>query len=112
MSSHPDNTIAREANSMNGDPSPANGFLWMTSTASAGGMSWIATQLYQHGPGWPLVPPILFSAASVAGACVAALKARAEAEIRKAREDQEMRHREEKHALWIKSEQLRMDRGE
>ena len=40
-----------------------------TSATSAGSaLSWLTYQVAQHGPGWPLVPPILLSVASLYGA--------------------------------------------
>ena len=40
-----------------------------TSATSAGSaLSWLFYQVAQHGPGWPLVPPILLSVASLYGA--------------------------------------------
>lgn len=94
-----DLTDTRDAEQSMHDPSTTNGLFATTATAAGGGISWVLQQLWAHGPTWSLVPPLLFSAASVVGAVIAGLKAR-----------QESIHKEEWHKLKLEAERRRLER--
>ena len=84
-----------EHTSMNYDQSTANTLFASSTAAAGGGISWVLTQLYQRGPTWAVVPPLLFSLAAIMSAVVSGLKAR-----------QEAKHKEEFH-----QERIRMLRA-
>lgn len=79
--------------------STATSLFVSTTTAAGGGATWLLSELWIHGPGWALLPPLLLSAASFAGAVISGLKAREEARAKRLRTEQSIRHIEELHQI-------------
>lgn len=77
-----------------------------TSTTSAGSaLTWFLYQVAQHGPGWPLVPPILLSVASLYGAYWSGMKMRADLASQRTLRDQERARADDLHR--VRLERLR-----
>lgn len=90
-------------------PMPSSQSLFASTAAATGGsITWLLTTILKHGPSWDLVPPLLFSAASLTGAVVAYKRAQVETRVRELQAAQEMRHRDEIHALKMDAERRRI----
>lgn len=104
------NTEAPDVNIPHASPSNY-GMVTATATAAGGSFWWFVTQLWSNGPGWPLIPPLLFSIASLTGAIIAAMRAAEENRAKRLTLELELRHKAEKHELWMQTERVRLERG-
>lgn len=89
--------------------STATSLFVSTTTAAGGGATWLLSELWIHGPGWALLPPLLLSAASFAGAVISGLKAREEARAMRQRTEQSLRHIETMHEIEANARRVELE---